>query len=106
MSRFDDRYLNYGDVYSIIMQAKTVDQAMNVLHLPYVEMPRWISVTERLPDEDVPVLVYIFGDSPYIAWINRDGEWQTEEFTIDRDYLPKAWMPLPEQYEELNGRSK
>lgn len=66
-----------------------------------LEAPRWIPVTERLPEEDCPVLVYIFGDSPYIAWINRDGEWQTEEFIIDCDYLPKAWMPLPEPYEEV-----
>lgn len=64
--------------------------------------PRWIPVTERLPDEDISVFVYLFGDSPYIAWINRDGEWQTEEFMIDRDYLPKAWMPLPEPYKEEN----
>ena len=61
---------------------------------------QWTPVTEGLPDKDVPVLVYLFGDSPYIAWINRDGEWETEEFIIDCDYLPKAWMPLPEPYEE------
>lgn len=49
MSRFDDRYLNYGDVYSIIMQSKTVDQAMNVLHLPYVERKKgcWVVNAEE-----------------------------------------------------------
>lgn len=62
--------------------------------------PKWIPVTEALPEKDVPVLVYLFGDSPYIAWINHDGEWETEEFTIDRDYLPKTWMPLPEPPKE------
>ena len=61
---------------------------------------KWIPVTEALPEKDVPVLVYLFGDSPYIAWINHDGEWETEEFTIDRDYLPKTWMPLPEPPKE------
>lgn len=59
---------------------------------------QWIPVTERLPDKDVPVLVYLFGDVPHIAWINRDGEWETEEFIIDCDYLPKAWSPLPEPF--------
>ena len=57
--------------------------------------PRWVSVTKKPPEKDVPVFVYLFSDSPYIAWINHEGEWETEEFTIDRDYLPKAWMPLP-----------
>ena len=66
--------------------------------LPSTE--QWTLATDGLPDKDVPVLVYLFGDSPYIAWINRDGEWETEEFIIDCDYLPKAWMELPEPYEE------
>ena len=63
--------------------------------------PKWIPVTEQLPDKDVPVLVYLFDDNPYIAWINCDGEWQTEEFITDLDYLPKVWMPLPEPYREV-----
>lgn len=63
-------------------------------------MPKWIPVTERLPEKDVPVFVYLFSDSPYIAWINREGEWETEEFTIDHDYLPKAWLPLPQPPKE------
>jgi len=62
--------------------------------------PKWIPMTERLPKKDIPVFVYLFGDSPYIAWINHEGEWETEEFTIDRDYLPQAWMPLPEPPKE------
>lgn len=64
-------------------------------------MPKWIPVSERPPKKDVPVFVYLFGDSPYIAWINREGEWETEEFTIDHDYLlPKAWLSLPEPPKE------
>lgn len=35
---------------------------------------------------------------PYIAWI-KNGRWYTEEFEIDREYEPLAWMPLPEPYE-------
>jgi len=62
--------------------------------------PRWVSVTEKPPEKDAPVFVYLFSDSPYIAWINHEGEWETEEFTIDRDCLPKAWMPLPEPPKE------
>ena len=92
---------------------KTLDEAANAIestnkayqmiseaYEAEVTKQNWIPVTERLPGKDVPVLVYLFGDSPYIAWINHDGEWETEEFTIDRDYLPKTWMPLPEPQKE------
>lgn len=68
--------------------------------LAFLPIKEWTPVTEGLPDKDVPVLVYLFGDSPYIAWINRDGEWETEEFIIDCDFLPKAWFPLPEPCKE------
>lgn len=76
----------------------------NIMRALYYEVrtapsaQQWVTVTEGLPDKDVPVLVYLFGDVPHIAWINRDGEWATEEFIIDCDYLPKAWFPLPEPY--------
>lgn len=75
---------------------KSEDVINRIKNMPSSQ--QWVPVTERLPDKDVPVFVYLFGDSPYIVWINRDGEWQTEEFIIDCDYLPKAWMPLPEPW--------
>lgn len=80
--------------------AKLIYDAADAIEGLEKSIPRWIPVTEKLPGKDVPVLVYLFGDSPYIAWINHEGEWETEEFTIDRDYLPKAWMPLPEPPKE------
>ena len=56
---------------------------------------QWIPCSERLPEKDEEVIVYLFGDSPYLAWF--DGlEWQTEDFTIEDDEKPTAWMPLPE----------
>lgn len=64
---------------------------------------RWILCSERVPEEDEQVLVYLY-DSPYIAWIDSNGEWNTEEFTLDkekeREDEPIAWMPLPEPYRE------
>ena len=62
---------------------------------------RWIPVTERLPENDTEVLVYLFENnkSPYIAWIS-DGRWYTEYFEVEREDEPIAWMPLPEPYQK------
>lgn len=64
---------------------------------------RWIPCSERVPEEDEQVLVYLY-DSPYIAWIDSNGEWNTEDFTLDkeedREDKPIAWMPMPTPYRE------
>ncbi len=61
--------------------------------------PMWIPVTERLPEDDTEVLVYLFENnkSPYIAWLS-DGRWHTEDFEVEREDEPVAWMPLPEPW--------
>lgn len=61
--------------------------------------PQWIPCNERLPEEDEQVFVYLFDASPYIAWF-CDGRWHTEEFMLNEDEEPAAWMPLPEPYKE------
>lgn len=80
--------------------------AMNAINeMPTVEPEqRWIPVTERLPKEDKPVFVYLFYDSPYIAWLS-DGVWHTDDFIVDKDHEPAAWMPLPEPYREEGGQA-
>lgn len=61
---------------------------------------RWISVSERLPEDDTEVFVYLFDrPSPYIAWV-CDGCWFTEEFQVEKENYPKAWCELPEPYKE------
>lgn len=68
-----------------------------ICRVPSAE-PQWIPCEERLPIKDEPVFVYLFGDSPYLAWWNgRD--WDTEDFTVDRSEEPIAWLPLPKPYE-------
>ena len=55
----------------------------------------WIPVSERLPEKNKQVLIYMSGE-PYIAWHDDEG-WQTEEFTIDECLEPIAWHELPKQ---------
>jgi len=49
------------------------------------------------PKNNEQVFVYLFENSPYIAWFDN-GEWRTNDFVIDKDDEPVAWMPLPEPW--------
>jgi hypothetical protein len=74
----------------------------------------WISVTDDLPDIDVPVWIWpqaaIFcrcEDSDGWLWANCygmvdfvNGEWVANDAETDDDYQPTHWMCLPEPPEE------
>lgn len=66
-------------------------------------IPRWIPVSEKLPEEKTAILLscddmYLAKLNPCIGWINGNN-WHT--FSARGSYLvkyPIAWMPLPEPY--------
>ena len=96
-----------GDCYRVsrhkyektMLDAISMDFEAVITNIPSVEPKQeWIPCSERLPEKDKEVLVYLW-ESPYIAWI-YDGEWHTEEFNVDKDDEPIAWMPLLEPYRE------
>ncbi len=64
------------------------------------KFPRWIPVTEQLPEVHQEVFVYLWGSQPYISSIDQDGVWETNDFYIDIEDTPEAWMPLPEPPEK------
>lgn len=59
----------------------------------------WISVTERLPEEDGEYLATIYDMDENHEYMDiaelEDGKWCYKPYI-----LVKAWMPLPEPYEE------
>jgi hypothetical protein len=67
--------------------------------------PQWISVKDRLPKEDVAVLVYgqVLNDPPDVIGVRRryNGDqdwkhtWESEDGFIYREDDVTHWMPLP-----------
>ncbi|MCY1547520.1 hypothetical protein D9M68_835860 [compost metagenome] len=57
-------------------------------------MSEWIKCSERIPDEDVPVLVWNQHDGFDVGW-QHNGFWFGP--TWNDSLAPSHWMPLPEQ---------
>lgn len=57
-------------------------------------VPRWISVGERLPEDDEMYLVYTTEHTCAVYRYWGDGEWETE-WGEDASHDISHWMPLP-----------
>ena len=57
-------------------------------------LPRWISVEERLPEEDVNVLVRT-KHGMHVAGLDEDGLWNASHGDSWQFPEPTHWMPLP-----------
>lgn len=62
-------------------------------------LPRWIPVSEMLPEKDVEVLVTTEWDCITIGEMFSSNDWFIHEGATNADIDDiKAWMPLPEPY--------
>ena len=110
-------------INSMISHGFTVEQAGEIIKAVTPQEPRWIPVSEKLPN-DRDWYLGIFKE-PDTGWINplpficdyvgRETKATTKEFWIlrgftDRDYKEcdyyynlecVAWMPLPQSYREV-----
>ena len=89
--------LNYfDDINEAYNNCNKYDDLSRMLDELIEAQPRWIPCSEMLPEDCTEVFVYLFDNScPHIAWI-KDTHWYTEDFEIERENEPIAWMPLPE----------
>lgn len=63
---------------------------------------KWIHVTERLPEDDVQVLVVVLGDVELGRYDSKRSLWNTIA-NVWNDGEVSHWMPLPELYETEKG---
>ena len=89
--------------------SKTLDEEVEINTALECNMPVWIPVTERLPEDYDPVLTCDERGNIHIFRHLRHFEYP---FGIKpentRYYMPKWWMPLPQppESEEQNGNAE
>ena len=97
--------------------ANIIDSLSEMPAADVVERPRWIPVTERLPEMYQPVLTFdgefqaVEMRVPYILdddgnqiksdwWVDADNDINAEYYKGLRDGAASYWMPLPEPPKE------
>ena len=99
LAAYEDTDLTPQEIYSL--KAGTILKALRT---------EWIPVEERLPEEDVIVLVTVSGFYSHFTFSNTielgnlcsDGSWFIEGYPDWDNPEVTAWMPLPEPPKEEN----
>ena len=66
-----------------------------------MSLPKWIPVSERLPENSGCVLISIAGDIEFGAYDRQNHDWAIwRDGYWDEGKRADAWMPLPEPYRE------
>lgn len=98
--KLEEALSKVGIVGEYERQREAKDMAIKAL-----EQTKWISVSERLPEDRNLVLVTAYWHETYqvmMASYYGDGLWWCVPFNNCGEHMqrlkPKAWMPLPEPY--------
>ena len=100
LAAYEDTDLTPQEIYSL--KTGTILKALRT---------EWIPVEERLPEEDVIVLVTVSGFYSHFTFSNTielgnlcsDGSWFIEGYPDWDNPEVTAWMPLPEPYQGKKG---
>ena len=84
-------------------ECQTTDDALALIECLEAQVPRWISVEERLPEPFVSVLVHMPEEQPHPTvregYISNDGVWVAGSFA--REYGDVThWAEMPEPPKE------
>lgn len=106
---FDDDGVahEYNDEFDLTIHCETAEELEHVKKL-LKNIPRWIPVSERMPEPEELVMVSFENFSlpmvgRYMVDDDDGGTFRVgdmDESFIEHDLYVNAWMPLPEPYRE------
>ena len=112
VERIINKWLSHTD-YELKDHIYSMTKKIHELSSVTPQEPRWIPVTERLPEDRREVLVTAYWHETYqvmMASYFGDGLWWCVPFNNCGEHMqrlkPKAWMPLPKPYEPQENEDK
>ena len=91
----DDIKLGYPDCVKLLMT-----NALALIQRLEAQIPRWISVEERLPEKGMVVLVMWHGEMAFARYTPHRLGWYNLDTRYDSPNAVSHWMPLPEPPKE------
>lgn len=98
----------YDDTYDITIHCESEEERRRAIEV--INSMRWIPCSERLPEDQRHVIVYVPPDDTYLGYVGmayytysiNGGMWCGTDGNIygaiGKIRNPVAWMPLPEPY--------
>ena len=105
----ENRYdITWENDYEGGIKDACVDILEEICKMPTIEpRPRWIPVTERLPEDDTEVIVSCTDDSGDSEFSYTTTGWHFKGLWVvdnERSCFVRAWIPLPEAWKGVERR--